>query len=242
MAGRACDGIVPGRVVSEPVAFLDALAVHERRDPDRVAVICDGQRLTRGEFARRSIAVAAELRARGVVPDRIVAIVLPNSVDLFVTVVAAWRLGAMAMPLSHRLPGPELDAVLAVAEPACVVREPIVVGHEPATPLPDVPLRRWKAMATGGSTGVPKVVIDEAQPLVDPFGAQNHMRVDGVMLVGGPMYHSGPFINAVRGLLCGSTVVVLSRFDPERARAGRGASRRVGVPRAHHAAPHLAAR
>ena len=197
------------------IAFPLALLTHARRDPAHVAVICGEQRITRADLDRRSNQVARVLAARGVTAERFVAIVLPNGIDVFVTVVAAWKLGAVPLPLSHRMPDHELRSVLAIVDAATVVLEPIDATHEDASEMPPVPLRWWKAMATGGSTGTPKVVLDEASPIADPMAPQNFMTLDGTMLVAGPIYHSGPFINSVRGLLVGTTVVLLERFDAE---------------------------
>jgi bile acid-coenzyme A ligase len=45
------------------------------------------------------------------------------------------------------------------------------------------------------------------------------MQRGGTTLVPGPLYHAGPFITAWQQLLCGGTVVLMSRFDPEEALA-----------------------
>ena len=201
------------------MSFSRALGVHAGRDPDRVAVVCGEDELTRAELDARSDAVAAHYRDAGVGRDQLVAIVLPNSADFFVAFVAAWKIGAIPLPLSHRLPRPELDAVLAVAQPALVVREPIAAAAGANGQIELAEMRCWKAMATGGSTGVPKVVLDDYPPLVDPLIPQNFMRLDGVILLGGPLYHSGPLINAIHGLLAGNTAVVMPRFDAEQALA-----------------------
>jgi bile acid-coenzyme A ligase len=42
------------------------------------------------------------------------------------------------------------------------------------------------------------------------------MQCGGTTLVPGPLYHAGPFITAWQQLLCGGTVVVLSRFEAVR--------------------------
>ena len=201
------------------VSFPEALQLHTSRDPRRIALVCGADVLTRDELEQRSNQVARALAAAGAQAERLVAIVLPNGLDAIVTVVASWKLGAVPLPLSHRMPAVELDAVLEVARPTSVVRSPIDAAGESDAPLAPVALLHWKAMATGGSTGVPKVVLDEAVPQVDPMDAQNFMRLDGTMLVAGPLSHSGPFINSVRGLLAGNTVVLMERFDPEQALA-----------------------
>ncbi|CAB4773538.1 MAG: AMP-binding protein [Actinobacteria bacterium] len=204
-------------VTETKTTYLEAFRVQIDRDPDRLAVVCGDESITRRELDHRSNQVARALAAQEVGAGDLVAIVLPNGVDLFVTVVAAWKLGAVPLPLSHRLPSAELDAVLGVAQPAAVLRTPIDPRDEDASPLPAIPMRYWKAMSTGGSTGMPKVVIDESPPYASAFEPQNFMQVDGTMLVAGPLYHSGPFINSIRGLLVGNTIVLMERFDAERA-------------------------
>ena len=54
--------------------------------------------------------------------------------------------------------------------------------------------------------------------LFDPdVPAVPYLRPDDVQLVPGPLYHNGPFLYCFRGLLCGQTVVLMRRFDAERA-------------------------
>jgi bile acid-coenzyme A ligase len=82
-------------------------------------------------------------------------------------------------------------------------------------PLPDVTSRRWKAITSGGSTGRPKIIVAlepaEADPEIgiDAFG----MRPGARQIVAGPLYHNGPYVSAVRGLMCGGSLVIPGRFD-----------------------------
>jgi len=51
---------------------------------------------------------------------------------------------------------------------------------------------------------------------VDPeVQAVPYMPRDAVQLVPGPLYHNGPFIYSMRGLLSGHSLVVMERFDAE---------------------------
>jgi bile acid-coenzyme A ligase len=68
-------------------------------------------------------------------------------------------------------------------------------------------------MTSGGSTGRPKLILDLTPAQCDPEQAENGMQRGGTTLVPGPLYHAGPFITAWQQLLCGGTVVVMSRFD-----------------------------
>lgn len=194
--------------------------------PDRPAVTCGEQTLTRRELHLRSNALAHEYAARGVRPDRLVTIGLPNGVEFVVATLAAWKLGATPQPVSFRLPPAELRAVVDVADPALVVgldipgRTSVPAGFEPTAgtdPLPPQIARAWKAPTSGGSTGRPKVIL-AGQPataeVLAGYARLFRMPADGVHLVAGPLYHNGPFMMSMVALFGGNHLVVLPKFDP----------------------------
>jgi hypothetical protein len=80
-------------------------------DPDRVAVVCDSESLTREELERRANRLAREFLARGVEPGRLVTIGLPNGFPFIVACVATWKCGAIPNPLSPRLPAAECISI-----------------------------------------------------------------------------------------------------------------------------------
>jgi bile acid-coenzyme A ligase len=210
----------------EPIsAALGRLA---REDPDRPAVTVGGLSVTRGELDRRSNRLARAFAAAGVGPEDLVTIALPNSVEFLEAAVACWKLGAVPQPVSARLPGRELTAIVEVADPALVVgvEADLVPGRvtwaaarrpDPGLseePLPPVAARTWKAPTSGGSTGRPKLILsgDPAIVAAEPGLA---MRRNGCMLIPGPLYHNAPFTSASVGLFHGNHVVLLPRFDAE---------------------------
>jgi bile acid-coenzyme A ligase len=155
---------------------------------------------------------------------------LPNGVEYYVACAAIWKLGATPAPVSAALPTIELAALVELADP------PLLVGVDlpgrPSVPagfdasgyddgaLPDRWAATWKAPTSGGSTGRPKLILSGTPALVDPtVAAVPYMPRDGVQLVPGPLYHNGPFIYSMRGLLGGQSLVVMERFDAERALA-----------------------
>jgi bile acid-coenzyme A ligase len=210
----------------EPIgAALGRLAAEE---PDLPAVTVGGSALTRRELDQRSNRLARAFAAEGVGQDDLVTIALPNSVEFFEAVVACWKLGAVPQPVSARLPGRELAAIVEVADSALVVgaetdlvpgRVTWAPGREPDAGLSDEPLppaaaRTWKAPTSGGSTGRPKLILS-GDPGVVPAEPRMGMRQGGCVLIPGPLYHNGPFIYASTGLFFGNHVVVLPRFDAE---------------------------
>ena len=65
-----------------------------------------------------------DLAARGVQLGDMVTIALPNSVDWFVAQHAVWRIGAIPQPVSARLPGREMEAIVELANSRLVVGAP----------------------------------------------------------------------------------------------------------------------
>ena len=157
----------------------------------------------------------------------LVTLALPNGSEFFEACLATWKLGATPQPISSRLPELERRAIVELAQPALVVGAPAgEYGDRPSLPagfqpdaslsdatLPDVMPQQVRAMTSGGSTGRPKLILDLTPALCDPEQAENGMQPRGTTLVPGPLYHAGPFITAWQQLLCGGTVVLMTRFD-----------------------------
>ncbi len=78
--------------------FLEASA---DRLPDKIALVCDGQRLTYAEIEARANRLAHALMAKGLRrADRVVTY-LPNSVELVVSIFAALKAGAVFVVINH---------------------------------------------------------------------------------------------------------------------------------------------
>jgi bile acid-coenzyme A ligase len=201
--------------------------------PDRVAAVCGSEALTRRELDQRSNRLARAYQQLGVGPESRVTLALPNSLEFLVACMAIWKLGASPQPISARLPAKEREAIVALAQPALIVgvadaeyprfaSVPPGFAPNPAlsdAALPDVVPQHVRSMTSGGSTGRPKLIVDLTPALCDPEVAENLMRVRGVALAPGPLYHAGPFIVAWQCILSGGTLVLMERFDAEAALA-----------------------
>ncbi|MDX1736038.1 MAG: AMP-binding protein, partial [Halioglobus sp.] len=203
-----------------------------RQAPDEVAIVCAGPTvvttLTRAELDARANRMARYLAAEGLGKGDILTLSLPNGADLFVNCLAAWKVGAIPNPLSPRLPRRERDAIMKRASPRLVISVdpkdcdwPTVPVRPPdgvysTEPLPECVSPRERALASGGSSGLPKLILAKNPALYDADSAAAIFKGRKSVLVPGPMHHGAPFSAAFQGLFCGCRVVVMHRFDAER--------------------------
>ncbi|MAN73700.1 MAG: acid--CoA ligase [Henriciella sp.] len=214
-----------------PVLSLSQILAHWADiQPERVAIDHEGQQISWEHLEGRTSRLARAYADLGVRENDFVTIALPNSLEFFEAVFAAWKLGATPQPVSARLPKYERDQIVALAKPALVVGveadeyapiPSIPAGFTPHAALPDTPLpektaRSFKAMTSGGSTGQPKLIVSKLPAEWDTNMEFLQIRNQGSMLIPGPLYHNGPFMWAVIALFKGATVAVTTRFDAEK--------------------------
>jgi bile acid-coenzyme A ligase len=198
------------------VSFGKRITDLAAEDPDRVAITCGPDRVTRGELEARSNRYARDLLDTGVTVGDMVTIALPNSIDWYVAFIACWKVGATPQPVSSRLPGREMEQIIELAKPKVVVDAPITPRSTDASPLPDAVSPSWKAPTSGGSTGRPKLIVSGDPSVLDlDAGPLLGITPGGCMVMPGPLYHNGPLIWSCLALLWGDHVVVLPRFDAE---------------------------
>jgi bile acid-coenzyme A ligase len=153
-----------GSVSVEGTSFLSVLRQLAEADPDRPALTCGEMTLTRAEFVERAERLAGLFAARGVAEGSTVTIGLPNSTGLVESLFAAWALGAVPQPISHRLPPLERAAIVDLANPSLVVGVPEseAAGRPALGSVPQqLPLARlhpadgsrWATSATSTPTG-----------------------------------------------------------------------------------------
>lgn len=207
-------------------------------DPDQPALVVarsdprDDVLLTRRDLDTRSSQIARVLQDLGLGKGGVLVIGLPNGVDHVVTALAGLKLGATVLPLCWDTPAWERQRQLEVARPALVVADwdvdvpcvtPTVLRElaagMPGDPLPDVVSPRPFAVGTGGSTGVPKIVLTPVRGGVLPDTAEDVLyRIADIgpgvrHIVGGPLYHGNAFLMLHNGLFDRHQVVLLERFD-----------------------------
>jgi bile acid-coenzyme A ligase len=197
------------------------------RDPDHPAYSFGGRTWSRGELERAANRYARALQAEGVVDGDLVTLAMPNGADFHIAAFACWKLGATPAPVSHRLPDMELQAIVALAAPRLVIgadaaRLPghtvLPHDHAPDSTLSDAPHEprislHWKAMTSGGSTGRPKLIVDQRPSFFDPEVTALGILPDDVILNPAPGYHNAPFCFTNWAIAWGGHVVEMQRFD-----------------------------
>lgn len=183
-------------------------------------------------FDRATNRIARLLTERGVTDGSMVVVGVWNSPEQMVVTAAAWKCGALVLPLRAILPARERNGILEIAQPALVFAEwedvpyPVLRPEELAladayddTPLPFDPPHPGKAIASGGSTGRSKIVVDRtAHPVHAAARASRLGAAHGqVQLLCAPLYHNSPFLSAYSGLADDHTIVLMERFDAARA-------------------------
>lgn len=174
----------PGRLPSG--SMVESLGHAINSIPVRTAIVCDGDRLNYLEFGRAAAGLA-RLLTSCVVRRRPLAVVMPNSIELSVSVFAVWLAGAQVTLLNPNYTAAELRPLLGQSgATAIIVKDGVGTAAESVASelgldtvgVRDDDIRQWSAesglgidqfdypdsdqlatmMFTGGTTGIPKPV------------------------------------------------------------------------------------
>jgi bile acid-coenzyme A ligase len=214
----------------EFISFSRRITELAAKNGDAPAVTLEDYTVSWRELEARANRLARDLATRGVGTGDMVTIAVPNSPEWFIAFAAAWKIGAVPQPVSYRLPPPELKRILELAGSKVVIGGPagldtdalrLPADYDPPTsldsaPLPDVLSPAWKAPTSGGSTGLPKLIVAGA-PSVLKIDTEPpwRMRAGDCLVMPGPLYHNGPLMWSWQALLWDARVVVMPRFDAE---------------------------
>ena len=202
-----------------PGGFLDPLPEIARSDPARIYARFDGVPLCFGDLDRETAALAGGLLARGLVPGDRVAVMLRNSREAVLVILALGRAGLVWVPVNAQARGEGLRHVLDHSAPALVIAEPDLLpeiaasgagvpavlqggaglaalpaaGTEGLPPLP-APEALAALMYTSGTTGPAKGVRVTHRML--RIAAEGVLRVTAaqpgdVLFLWEPLYHVG---------------------------------------------------
>ncbi|TKK87203.1 amino acid adenylation domain-containing protein [Herbidospora galbida] len=148
----------PPAAEETPESLPEAFAAQAARTPGAVAVDAPDARLTYAELDERSTELAERLRARGVRPERPVAVLMEKSSAPIVALLAIAKAGGVYAPLDPGQPTDRLRRLLDDLHPAVVLTGGLDGPREAGLPAGD-PDRLAYLIYTSGSTGMPKAVM-----------------------------------------------------------------------------------
>jgi long-chain acyl-CoA synthetase len=134
-------GGLPADIEPDHPSALAMFAATARRVPDGVAIHYGDEALTFADVDAMSGAFAAAVAARGVERGDRIAIYLQNVPEFVVAVLAAWRLGAIAVPVNPMLKEREVRTLLDDCEPVALVTLPSLLDEVARTAVAGTSVR-----------------------------------------------------------------------------------------------------
>ncbi len=194
------------------VAHGEILARWGRSRPDKVAFVCGERSVTYAEMDRRANAVANAFRRRGVAKGDRVGVLMGNDLEHVEVLLGAFRLGAVAVPISFRLAAPEAAFVMedsgssvlvvddAFAATAAAVRRLVpgirwvlVNGDDPTRAGPGA--ESYAEAVAGADDSAPGVLVTEHDYACIMYTSGTTGRPKGALL-----NHFNLFMNSVNSL------------------------------------------
>ncbi|WP_278266050.1 long-chain fatty acid--CoA ligase [Nocardia sp. AG03] len=252
------------------LSLASILAEPARRRPDHLALIEGDTRVTFADLWRQARAQAGALVARGVRPGDRVALLCPNTADFPRAYFAILAAGATVVPVHLLLTAPEMAYVLRDSGATLLLCHPVAaenggaaareVGIDAVAPdelvgdpiesfVSRSPLDTAVVFYTSGTTGTPKgAELSHLNMVlcatVNTFDA-NEIHRDDIALGALPLFHVfGQTVSMNSHWRVGGTLVLLPRFDAERAlalMAAEGVNLFHGVPTMYRALIEAAA-
>ena len=216
---------------------------HALRQPNKLALVYGGDRISYGQLDRRIARMAAFLASRDIGPGDIVAVFMKNSAAFLEIAFAASHLGAVFLPVNYRLSHDECSYIVThagakilfadeeFAETVAGIGNVVLVDAAaqacsgqlaaPDLPAPASHPRRpedlFRLMYTSGTTDRPKGVMHSYENFywkcMDHVIALGMTEADRLLAVG-PLYHVGAFdLPGIAILWVGGTLIVQRQFD-----------------------------
>ncbi len=212
-----------------------------KRFPNKSALIFKGKEIVFRELEEQVLKLAQIFQNHGISKGDRVGIYLPNCPEYAYSYLAAFYLGAVAVPLDYMLKEEELtsclnhsEAKILIAQDKTGVSLAAIKNNTPTlkhilftnslpeikTDLPDVKISEADPsliMYTSGTTGQPRGILLNYKHLEGSPEAMKHfvdLTDNDIKLAAIPLSHIGGFIYLQNCIHFGITVVLMDRFNP----------------------------
>ncbi|MFV9429027.1 class I adenylate-forming enzyme family protein [Rhodococcus aetherivorans] len=197
----------------------------------------DHSSFTYRRFADRVDAFAAQLHDRGLAAGEVLAVMLPNRVELLIALMAAWRIGAIATPINPDFTETEADYQIEDSGAVLVLNEgvgapsagrPTIAVDDMATELSSVRFEHLRPSAddialliyTSGSTGRPKGVQlthSNLNYMASAFREHLAVTADDHCLLILPLFHVNAIaVSFLTPMVAGAQLTITGKFSPGR--------------------------
>jgi long-chain acyl-CoA synthetase len=220
----------------------DGIVEAAKRNPEKIALRMDHDRLRYGELLTRICSVRDKLLKQGYSAGDKVALCLENSIGYLVLFLGSVRAGLIVSPINPRLIREEKQHIINALQPVLVVEEEgrqfrfetyetqrtstetQYTSNETqytSNQMPSTSAVQSEIFYIGyssGTTGKPKGICRTHQSWVDSFDGMSiefGMDSESKLLIPGPLCYSASLIAALHGLFIGGTVELLRQFDPD---------------------------
>jgi O-succinylbenzoic acid--CoA ligase len=203
----------------------DWLRQRAQSTPSRLALAFDDHTWSFEELDQRVDGAVRALGDMGIARGDRIGMLGSNSPGFVLAVHALMRIGAVLVPINSRLTSAEVDWQVHDAELKLVLRGPDLVRMVECRSSPPVSrefdLADWHSVIyTSGTTGRPKgAVLTYGNHLWSAVGSALNLGVlpEDRWLACLPLFHVGGLSILLRSVICGTAVVLQSRFEPSEA-------------------------
>ncbi len=197
--------------------------------PDHLAICTADSQLTYSQLSERVAIRAAELQATNIQSGQRVGLCAPSGLDWVINLHAIWWAGAVPIPLDWKLTSYELEQRIEELQPDAVITtrtlsspriNPMLSTHGTACEAAPWQIEQpCLVLCTSGTTGLPQAIELKARQLVfNLMGSAIRLghHLDDVWGLCLPLHHVGGLSILIRCAWLGTTVQLLSSFEPDR--------------------------
>lgn len=159
---------------------MNIASIIEVHDPSRPALIDDEATFTFGDLQTQSAAIRSLLNSHGVGPEDRVAVISGNEPLFVPSLLGAVGLGAIAIPMKHSNPLPELERKLAAIEPAVVLvgaDAHWLLAHKDSFDPPFLDVSTLDLTATGGAPPIVERANEDIAVMMLTSGVSGDAKV-----------------------------------------------------------------
>jgi long-chain acyl-CoA synthetase len=209
------------------------LTANALRYGGKVAVVCDGHRLTFAQLEQRAHQLANALLARGLGPGDRVIVYLPNGIELVEAMAGILKMGGLIVPLSTRLTAGEVAHIVGDCEPkAAVYSDDLRSQAGPALERAPGALRlvvgkpaageqHFTTFLEAGSTATPPILSSARDDLMIAYTSGTTGRPKGAVITHNNIILANGFMNTLEWDLSAKDVILATTAMAHRTGLGR---------------------